>query len=51
MFCCGKMLSGKLFYMPLHHNLNLFGTPPSELPNWDNSQPHIVAIKKDEYYQ
>ena len=27
------------------------GTPPSEVPNRENSQPHIVAIERDEYFQ
>lgn len=27
------------------------GTPPSEAPDRENNQPHIVAIERDEYYQ
>ena len=26
-------------------------TPPSEIPNKSNDQPHIVAIERDEYFQ
>jgi len=27
------------------------GTPPSEAPDRENNQPHIVAIERDDYYQ
>ena len=27
------------------------GTPPSEIPDKNNNQPHIVAIERDEYFQ